>query len=198
MRSNMPSAWVEEYVSEGLHQHDYVLRHAATITESAPHLTIPFGAWRAADLPDEHKSTKRTLLGAADAGLIDAVAFLGESPAYSNSDAKRFFGFGFGGSPNTSKVIYEQKYQLLVAAFALMIANKSEVDRSFSGIFEKLTKRERDVLGRYAMGHRRDRIAWDLRISLPTVDLHTTNLRRKLKAQTIAEAVASGYLYGFL
>lgn len=53
-----------------------------------------------------------------------------------------------------------------------------------------LTARERAVLELAAAGLRRDRIGHHLNISMPTVDLHCRNLRRKLSALTMSEAVA--------
>lgn len=61
-----------------------------------------------------------------------------------------------------------------------------------------LTAREHDVLELLAGGLRRDRIAWQLGISLPTVDLHARNLRRKLSALTTSEAVACAIRIGLL
>jgi DNA-binding CsgD family transcriptional regulator len=46
------------------------------------------------------------------------------------------------------------------------------------------------VLELAASGLRRDRIAHRLNISLPTVDMHSRNLRRKLSVMTTVEAVA--------
>ena len=57
-------------------------------------------------------------------------------------------------------------------------------------IYPKLTARERAVLELAASGLRRDRIAHRLNISLPTVDMHSRNLRRKLSVMTTVEAVA--------
>ena len=56
--------------------------------------------------------------------------------------------------------------------------------------YPKLTTRERAVLELAASGMRRDRIAHKLNISLPTVDMHSRNLRRKLSVMTTVEAVA--------
>ncbi|WP_417275540.1 response regulator transcription factor [Celeribacter halophilus] len=56
--------------------------------------------------------------------------------------------------------------------------------------YPKLTARERAVLELAASGLRRDRIAHRLNISLPTVDMHSRNLRRKLSVMTTVEAVA--------
>ncbi|MBT9385963.1 helix-turn-helix transcriptional regulator [Pseudooceanicola sp. CBS1P-1] len=53
-----------------------------------------------------------------------------------------------------------------------------------------LSPRECEVLRHAARGLRRDRIAHALNISVPTVDMHCRNLRRKLHARTTSEAVA--------
>lgn len=62
----------------------------------------------------------------------------------------------------------------------------------------QLTPRERDVLHGLIRGRRRDQLAHDLGLAVPTVDLHSTNLRRKLGARTIAEAVAIAITWGVL
>jgi DNA-binding CsgD family transcriptional regulator len=62
----------------------------------------------------------------------------------------------------------------------------------------RLTPRERDVLQGLIRGRRRDQLAHDLDLSVPTVDLHSANLRRKLGARTIPEAVAIAARLGLL
>lgn len=61
-----------------------------------------------------------------------------------------------------------------------------------------LSPRESAVLELLAAGLRRDRIAWKLGISLPTVDLHARNLRRKLSALTTSEAIANASRIGLI
>lgn len=61
-----------------------------------------------------------------------------------------------------------------------------------------LTPREQDVLHGLIRGRRRDQLAHDLNVAIPTVDLHSANLRRKLGARTIAEAVAIALKLGLL
>lgn len=61
-----------------------------------------------------------------------------------------------------------------------------------------LTQRERDILTGLVKGLRRDQLAHDLGITVPTVDLHSGNLRRKLGARTMLEAVAIAFKAGFL
>ncbi|TMV88884.1 helix-turn-helix transcriptional regulator [Thioclava sp. BHET1] len=62
----------------------------------------------------------------------------------------------------------------------------------------KLTPRETSVLNLLAAGLRRDRIAFELNISMPTVDMHARNLRQKLEALTTPEAVACAARLGLI
>jgi DNA-binding CsgD family transcriptional regulator len=59
-----------------------------------------------------------------------------------------------------------------------------------------LTPRERDILQGLIRGRRREQLAHDLGISVPTVDLHSTNMRRKLGAKTLPEAIAISFRLG--
>ena len=73
---------------------------------------------------------------------------------------------------------------------------KSEFDAPQDKIC--LTSRERDVLRGLIRGQRRDQVAYDLGITVPTVDLHSSNLRRKLGATTMLEAIAIALKSGIL
>ncbi|WP_098410058.1 helix-turn-helix transcriptional regulator [Thioclava sp. ES.031] len=55
----------------------------------------------------------------------------------------------------------------------------------------KLTNREHQVLDLVANGKRRGQIAFHLSVSLPTVDHHLSNIRKKLEARTTSEALAT-------
>ncbi|MBU2934563.1 MULTISPECIES: LuxR C-terminal-related transcriptional regulator [Pacificibacter] len=61
-----------------------------------------------------------------------------------------------------------------------------------------LTPRERDVLHGFIRGLKRDQLSHDLNLAMPTIDLHSANLRRKLGARTIAEAVAIALKHGLV
>jgi DNA-binding CsgD family transcriptional regulator len=62
----------------------------------------------------------------------------------------------------------------------------------------RLTPRERDILNGLIKGRRRDQLAHDLGVTIPTVDLHSGNLRRKLGANTMMEAIANAFKAGVL
>lgn len=59
-----------------------------------------------------------------------------------------------------------------------------------------LSGRERECLTYLAAGLRPDRIAERLSLARVTVDLHLANARRRLKARTLAEAVAKAFVQG--
>ncbi|MFZ5749040.1 MAG: helix-turn-helix transcriptional regulator [Pseudomonadota bacterium] len=196
--TNMPDPWIEEYLSDELYGADYTLRQSTLLTPEQPFLAFEFGEWTVPRLSERDAISRPVLLGAADAGLRDALALIGRSPVAPGDERERFFGFAFGGDPGSAGKAAECSHELMIGAFAAMNALEPHHAALAEACTTPLTVRERDVLALHARGMRRDRIAHRLGITLPTVDLHTANLRRKLKAQTIAEAVAKGYRFGLL
>lgn len=86
----------------------------------------------------------------------------------------------------------------------VLVIATSAADAALTGFFSnpeeriRLTARERDVLHGIMRGRRRDQLAHDLDLAVPTVDLHSTNLRRKLGARTVAEAIAIALQMGLV
>ncbi|MBT9384421.1 hypothetical protein KM176_11175 [Pseudooceanicola sp. CBS1P-1] len=72
----------------------------------------------------------------------------------------------------------------------------SETPAMLQGLFAapaeqiRLTPREREVLAGLIRGRRRDQLAYDLDVAVPTVDLHSASIRRKLGARTLPQAIA--------
>ena len=68
--------------------------------------------------------------------------------------------------------------------------------QSSNSVFSLLSKREREVLQLIAEGHKTRKIAQELNISVKTIDIHRTHLKRKLNIHSIAEltkfAIAEG------
>ncbi|MBT9384886.1 hypothetical protein KM176_13530 [Pseudooceanicola sp. CBS1P-1] len=62
----------------------------------------------------------------------------------------------------------------------------------------RLTAREHEILLLLTSGERRDRIAHRLGISVPTVDLHLSKMRRKLGTRTLPEMVAEAVRWGLI
>jgi len=61
----------------------------------------------------------------------------------------------------------------------------------------KLSKREQEVLAAIAQGKQSKTIAWELGISVRTVDLHRGNILSKLSARNTSQAVAIAKAAGF-
>lgn len=86
----------------------------------------------------------------------------------------------------------------------VLVIATTEAEGGLQALFDaplesvRLTPRERDVLHGLMRGLRRDQLAHDLDLAVPTIDLHSTNLRLKLGARTIAEAVALSLKFGLL
>lgn len=85
----------------------------------------------------------------------------------------------------------------------LVIATTDDPDQLLESIERpeetvRLTPRERDILNGLVRGLRRDQLAHELGVAIPSVDLHSRNLRCKLGAQTTAQAVAIAFKTGVL
>lgn len=73
-----------------------------------------------------------------------------------------------------------------------------EASRQQVEAVEKLSKREREVLAAIADGKQSKTIAWELGISVRTVDLHRSNILAKLSARNTSQAVAIARAGGIL
>jgi len=91
-------------------------------------------------------------------------------------------------------------YPFAMKDLSLVIDNCLKVNREMGrpderevneirGLFEALTRREREVLVLVANGYRNQQIAQNLQISLPTVKMHRGNLMRKLGLKSVVQAV---------
>ena len=65
-------------------------------------------------------------------------------------------------------------------------------------ILEQLTERELEVLTRVASGSRNREIAYELRVSIKTVEFHISNIMAKLSARSRTEAVVRAWQVGML
>jgi two-component system response regulator FixJ len=62
---------------------------------------------------------------------------------------------------------------------------------------DALSKREREVLAALAKGHTNKQIAHDLDLSVRTVEMHRSNLMRRLGVRTMPEVIRIGMRLGF-
>jgi DNA-binding CsgD family transcriptional regulator len=196
MVSNMDPAWIEEYLDRRMDARDYVALRRPP--EAGGFDCFAFGDWLVPRLDEVTEVSAPVLRGAADAGMADALAIIGRAPTAPGAETSRYVGFGLGGGAGSAAHALAQRNELLVAAYALINAMRPRIDAALDGFDRALTPREQQILALFAQGLRRDRIAHRLGISHQMVDLHGASLRRKLKAQTVAEAVAKAFRYGLL
>lgn len=195
--SNMNADWIEEYESCDYIRRDYGFRRAGEVGLGNS-LEIRFGEQIVSQLDENMLDTAPVLQAAASHGFRDAYGLLGFSYVAPGSQEKRLFGVGFGGAKGSGRLAEQNRDDLIVATFAMIrkmdpIFNATEED-----VAPALTRREMDVLHAFTKGLRRDRVAFDLGVSCAMVDLHSASIRRKLKAQTMAEAVGKAFRYGLL
>ena len=193
--SNFPDAWLEEYFYERFGPDDYVLSRAKTHKSKSTSYFI-LGDWLAPRLDDVNQRTGRILRGAGDAGMKDGVGIVGVSRQNCGADGNIHWGFGMGGDYGTGKHAQNQIAEIKIAGAMLMDHLLPEIGSAIDGRFKPLSSRERDVLGCMAKGLQRDRTAHQVGISMFTVDHHCKNLREKLVASTMIEALAKAFRYG--
>ena len=194
----MDLAWQCEYLHSGYIDDDFVLNRALAAARRGRFASFRFGEETIPRLGEAEAGSVPVLRGAADAGLVDGVGIVGSVPAEPDGTEEIVWGLALGGAAGSAAAAAEQIEEIKVAVFALLDGLKPELDAMIEGADPELTPRERDVLAAFAAGLRRDRVAHRLGITLPTVDLHAANLRRKLGARTVSEAVAKGYRYRLL
>lgn len=195
--SRLPEPFLEEFVAE-LSPDDYVLLKARELDASRPISTFNVGLPWLDELRAFNPGSERGQVECARQGIEDGVAMIGQSPMAPGSDRERFFGFVFAGTNGSGQRAREVFGELQVASFALLDRMRPQLDATMDGFRYDLTHREREVLGALAMGLQRREIAYRMNLAVPTVDLYLKQLRTKLQAQTLAEAVAKGYRYGIL
>jgi DNA-binding CsgD family transcriptional regulator len=197
--TSMSDDWMEEYYGLDHPPHDYVVHRVADLGSDGAVTSFDWGE-ATAERPEVTSRTGQVLRGAADAGLADAVSFAGKSRGREGDE--RVFAATFGcaraGRAEVIRRIDARRNELLIAAFAMQPLLRPGLERRLAGIDKGLTAREAEVLGRFAQGLRPDRIADRIGISKRTVDMHAVNARRKLNAQTMAEATAKAILYGLI
>lgn len=194
--TNFSPDWVEECFVEGYVHHDYPLLRAKALTEDQ-FASFELGEWLAPRLVDQAPMTAQILRGAGDAGMRDGFALVGRKRIGHGKGASELrWNFGIGGELGVRKHIEAQLPEITIAAAMLIDTLMPEISSGVARQFKALTARERDVLGCFAKGLQRDRAAEAIGASVHTVDFHCRNVRGKLGAATMAEAVAKGLTYG--
>lgn len=191
--SRMSPAFQDEFVGEFV-AHDYPILKAQELTLNQPFAVFDVGRSHIEEARAYHAPSARVIDAVSGQGLVDAVALIGILPAGVVSGFQ-YFGFVFGGPVGTSSLIWSKLTEIQIASFALLEAGKGHVLGMLDGFKFDLTARERDVLAGIAEGQQRKQLAFKYNISIPTVDLHLGNLRRKLGATSLHDAVGRAYRY---
>ena len=196
--TRLPAPFVEEFAEE-MASSDYVLLRAAELSPDLPMVTFDIGMPVIDQIGAYNAASAIVQIECDRYGIHDGVAMIGNAPKAPGSSDARCYGFTFSGSDraggNRAREVFGE---LQIAAFALLDRIMPSLHATIDGFGYDLTPREKSALGALALGKHRDAIAFDFGVSVPTVDMHLANLRRKLRAQTLAEAVAKGYRYGLL
>ncbi|MBX7459323.1 helix-turn-helix transcriptional regulator [Qipengyuania sp. 1NDH17] len=195
--SLLPEPFLEEFTEE-LAPDDYTLLKAGDLSPENPTTVFNIGLPFLDEIEAFNPASRRVQTECARHGIEDGIAIIGHAPMAPGSQQSRFFCFVFAGDTGGAAVAREKFGELQVAAFALMGRIRPLMDATVEGFSYNLTAREKDVLGCLAAGLQRQEIAFRYGIAVPTVDMHLSGLRKKLQAQTLAEAVAKGYRYGIL
>lgn len=195
--SRLPAPFLEEFTAE-LAADDYTLLKAAEIAPERPVTSFAVGLDHLDAIEAFNPASRRVQEECARYGIVDGMAFLGDTALGSADGDGRYFGFVLAGAQGTGDLVREAFTDLQVAAFAMLDRMKPHFEATIDKFRYDLTPREKDMLAAVASGQQRGQIAHSLGIAVTTVDMHLANLRRKLGAQTLAEAVARGYRYGVL
>ena len=195
--SRLPQSFLEEFTAE-LAADDYVLLKARELTALKPTSIFEIGTAARNEIAAFHKESARVTEECARHGIEDGVAIIGCSPVARGATRARFFGFAFAGDAATGKLIRTRFLELQIAAFALLDQMKPHFDAKFEGFNYNLSGREREILAQLARGLHRSQIAFELSLSVATVDYYLGNIRSKLQSQTLSESVAKAYRFGIL
>lgn len=198
--TRLPEAFVEEFNAE-LSANDYVLRRAQTLDAKRPIVTFETGLTVLDEIEAFHAPAREVQVECARHGIEEGVAMVGNTALAGSrlsSGTGRFFGFVFAGKKGTRSLIKQQGKTVEIASFALLDQIMPQIEATIDGFENVLSERERAILASIARGAMRKQIAFDLNISVPTVDVHLAAIRRKLKSSTLAQAVAKAYNYALI
>lgn len=198
--SRLSESFLEEYTNEMV-EDDYILLRGNDLSQKRPMTRFDIGLNYLDEMKAYHDPAPWVMEECAREGIRDGLAIIGDTSlirAPGSAMGGRYFGFCFAGDHGTNELIKDNLNALEVATFSLIDQIMPQIEASIDGVQASLTSREREVLAALAYGKQRKEIAFKFNVSLPTVDLHLTNLKRKLSAATLAEAVGKGYRYGIL
>jgi len=187
--STMSPSWLEFYSDQRLDAND---PHVSYVREGfrAPYR---WGESALKHLSDDRQSHVVALTVEAGLRAQLSVSLLGPF-----STSSPIAGFTLGSSlkeRDLFSAIAGKEMEILTAAHIFHTLSIGEILRNLNAC-DPLTTRERDSLRLLADGHRIDAIADKLAIARVTVELHLRSARRKLRANTLPQAVARALAFG--
>ncbi|WP_265564451.1 helix-turn-helix transcriptional regulator [Sphingomicrobium arenosum] len=198
--TRLSSGFMEEYAGEHMEQDDYVLLAASQLDAKRSTADFRVGREVALGWGEPLEASRQVQLRCADAGIEEGRAYIGQRRDFRGPDgAARYFGFVFAGSDKRGgEQAHRHFNEARVAAHSLMDKFGHAMDARQDAFDYDLTPRETEMVRLLAAGLQRSQIAEKRKLSLSTVDMHLANLRQKLGATTLAEAVAKAFRYGII
>ena len=189
--STMRADWLDYYQQRGLHQLD----PHVTLVRQGNILPYRWGDAQVRAIADDRALV--TAEETREAGLVSALCVPLTGPF---DPSRAVAGMTLGSSLSETELaarVGSGAPWLTAMAHVFHNLSLGSLLREAAGA-GVLTPRERECLSFTAAGLRPDRIAHRLGLARVTVDLHLANARKRLKARTVAEAVAKAMTYGQL
>lgn len=197
--SRLSPQFLDEYSGEHMERDDFVMLASNALDERCPVARFRIGRQAAMEWPTKFAASSKVQLRCADQGIEDGIAYIGRTQRGKRHEIERFFGFVYATSdPHGGKVVRDRIDEIQLATHAFMNRCLGIVEAITDEYSFGLTVREVEILRLLADGCQREQIAERRSLSVSTVDFHLGNLRKKLGASTLAEAVAKAFRYGVL
>lgn len=181
--STMRSDWLTYYYDRQMHHHD---PHVVLVRQGN---LMPYRWGDRAVASIEATPVKQAALQIEEAGIAAALCVPLASPF---SPAKPIAGMTLGSALPESelrRMIGEKSPHLVTLSHLFHDLSLGALHREHLGA-SPLSPRERECLSLIADGLKQDAISDRLDIAMSTVELHLRNARQKMKARTLAQAVA--------
>ena len=190
----------EEYEFNDYLGADLVAAASQSLTSDRPSSIVSYGTHLSVDqsLPED---VRRFYGRISDFGMETGVAWVSLE-----SDEEAGYKYGHAINLGSSRendelveTVMNENSGLLIAGASILRMLRPEVEASLQEQQKpRLSGREIDVLIQYCAGFRVDRISEQLDLSASTVRFHGNNVKKKLNAKTMTEAVATAFRYGLL
>ena len=181
--STMREGWLDYYYDRAMHLHD---PHVVLVRQGN---LMPYRWGGTAVAAIESRPVKTAALEIEEAGIAAALCIPLASPF---APARPVAGMTLGSTLDEDefrRLLGDRSPQLVALTHLFHDLSLGALHREHLGA-SPLSPREKECLQLIADGLKQDAVADRLTLSRPTVELHLANARRKMKARTLAQAVA--------